>query len=102
MARATRAFSYDLAELGRFYLAFRRLLEQWQMTMPGFVYDVSYEQLRANHLHETRKLLDYCGVTPSLCGLAMTVQTTAAFLRIAGSFRIQQLEKSAQESVPSH
>jgi tetratricopeptide (TPR) repeat protein len=55
-------FSYDLAELGKYYLAYRRLMEHWQVTMPGFVYSVSYERLLADPLSETRKLLDYCAL----------------------------------------
>jgi len=55
-------FSYDLAEIGRYYLAYRRLMEHWQLTLPGAIYSLSYEALIADQLGQTRKLLDFCGL----------------------------------------
>jgi len=55
-------FSYDLREIGRYYAAYRRLMQHWQAAMPGVMHEVSYEDLVANQLEETRKLLDYCGL----------------------------------------
>ena len=53
-------FSYDLDEIGRYYLAYRRLMAHWQSTLPGFVHDLRYEALIADQLGETRKLLAFC------------------------------------------
>jgi tetratricopeptide (TPR) repeat protein len=55
-------FSYDLGEIGRYYLAYRRLMDHWQAAMPGVIYSISYEALVADQLGETRKLLDFCGL----------------------------------------
>jgi tetratricopeptide (TPR) repeat protein len=55
-------FSYDLREIGRYYVAYRRLMQHWQVTMPGAMHELSYEDLVANQLEETRRLLDYCGL----------------------------------------
>jgi hypothetical protein len=55
-------FSYDLEEIGRYYVGYRRLMAHWQATMPGELYSVSYEALIADQVGETRKLLEFCGL----------------------------------------
>jgi hypothetical protein len=55
-------FSYDLGEIGRYYIAYRRLMQHWEAVMPGVIRQVSYEDLVANQLGETHKLLEYCGL----------------------------------------
>jgi Sulfotransferase family len=53
-------FSYDLGEIGRYYIAYRRLMDHWQAVMPEGIHTVSYEALVADQVGETRKLLDFC------------------------------------------
>lgn len=53
-------FSYDAEEIGRYYIAYRRLMDHWQATMPGTIHTMSYEALVADQLKETRRLLDFC------------------------------------------
>jgi tetratricopeptide (TPR) repeat protein len=53
-------FSYDLSEIGQYYVAYRRLMLHWESIMPGVMHQVSYEEMVANQLVETRKLLAYC------------------------------------------
>jgi hypothetical protein len=55
-------FSYDLGEIARYYIAYRRLMDHWQATLPGGIHTVSYEDLVADQLGETRRLLDFCGL----------------------------------------
>jgi len=55
-------FSYDLKELGRYYVAYRRLMDHWRKVLPGAIYDLAYEDLVADQIGETRKLLDFCGL----------------------------------------
>jgi hypothetical protein len=55
-------FSYDLGEIAQYYAAYRRLMAHWRMTLPGVIYDASYEALVADQIGETRKLLEYCGL----------------------------------------
>jgi hypothetical protein len=55
-------FSYDLGEIGRYYVGYRRLMDHWQATMPAAIYPLSYEALVADQRGETRKLLDFCGL----------------------------------------
>ena len=53
-------FSYDLGEIGQYYVAYRRLMQHWETVIPGVMYQLSYEDLVANQMGETRKLLEYC------------------------------------------
>ena len=55
-------FSYDLTDIGRYYLAYRRLMEHWQRIMPEAILSLSYEALIADQLGETRRLLAHCGL----------------------------------------
>ncbi len=55
-------FSYDLEEIGRYYIAYRKLMDHWRNTMPGVIHDLSYERLIANQAEETRRLLEFCGL----------------------------------------
>jgi len=55
-------FSYDLDEIGRYYVAYRRLMDHWQNTLPGTIHCLSYEALVADQIGETRRLLEYCGL----------------------------------------
>jgi tetratricopeptide (TPR) repeat protein len=55
-------FSYDLQEIGRYYIAYRRLMRHWQETMPGAIHELAYERLVADQAGETRRLLAFCGL----------------------------------------
>ena len=55
-------FSYDLRELGHYYLAYRKLMSHWHQAMPGKILDVSYEQLTQNLERECKRLISYCGL----------------------------------------
>lgn len=51
--------SYDLDELGRYYRTYHRLMDHWKSLFPGFVNDLSYEDLIADPETEIRKLLKF-------------------------------------------
>jgi len=53
-------FAYDLYEIGRFYGIFADLMAYWHERLPGFVLDLSYEDLVADQEGQTRRLLDFC------------------------------------------
>jgi tetratricopeptide (TPR) repeat protein len=55
-------FSYDLGEIARYYAAYRRLMAHWDAVMPGAIHHVAYENLVADQAHETRRLLEFCGL----------------------------------------
>ncbi|MFA6119954.1 MAG: sulfotransferase [Sideroxydans sp.] len=55
--------TYDLAELGRYYADYARLMDHWRQVLPaGAFYDVQYENIVADQEGEARKLLEYCGL----------------------------------------
>ena len=55
-------FSYELTELGRYYIAYRRLMHHWQSTLPGLIHEVRYEALIGEQRRETQRLLTFCGL----------------------------------------
>jgi len=55
-------YSYDLDELGQYYVAYRRLMQHWNDVMPGVIHTVRYEALVADVEGEARRLLEYCGL----------------------------------------
>ena len=55
-------FSYNLEELGRYYVAYRRLMQHWEATLPGALLELRYEELVADQLGQTRRLLRFCGL----------------------------------------
>ncbi|GAC1676120.1 MAG: tetratricopeptide repeat-containing sulfotransferase family protein [Steroidobacteraceae bacterium] len=54
------AFTYDLAEMGRYYRDYADLMEHFDAVLPKRVHRVYYEQLVADPEREVRRLLDYC------------------------------------------
>jgi len=60
---SAHGYASDLKELGQYYRLYEQLMNHWEVTFPGCMYKVSYEDLVMNHEHEIRKLLDYCGLS---------------------------------------
>jgi tetratricopeptide (TPR) repeat protein len=56
-------YSYDLAELGRYYRAYQVMMEHWQKTLPaGVILDVQYEDVVADVNAQARRMLEHCGL----------------------------------------
>ena len=55
-------FSYDLGEIGRYYVSYRKLMDHWEATLPGVIHHLSYERLVSDQAGETRRLLEFCGL----------------------------------------
>ncbi|WP_346839036.1 sulfotransferase [Microbulbifer sp. SAOS-129_SWC] len=53
-------YSYDLNDLGRYYCAYRKLMNHWKDTFPEQIHEVSYEALTRNPEKEARELVDFC------------------------------------------
>lgn len=68
------AFSYDLGDIGRYYLAYRKLMDHWHYSLPGAIHNLSYEQLTADPIGETRRLLEFCRLEPHDACLASAAQ----------------------------
>lgn len=55
--------TYDLAELGRYYADYARLMEHWRKVLPaGAFLDVQYEDIVADQEAQARRMLEYCGL----------------------------------------
>jgi hypothetical protein len=55
-------WSYDLRELGRYAVAFARLMEHWAKVLPGRMLHLQYEELVARPEQEARRLVEHCGM----------------------------------------
>jgi hypothetical protein len=55
-------FTYDLADVGRYYADYVRLMAHIDAVLPGRVHRVIYERMVDDTETEVRKLLDYCGL----------------------------------------
>ncbi|GAA3920008.1 tetratricopeptide repeat-containing sulfotransferase family protein [Luteimonas lutimaris] len=55
-------FSYDLDELGEYYIAYHRTMQHWREVMPGAILDVRYEDLVTDTEAQARRIYDWCGL----------------------------------------
>ncbi|HEV7607896.1 MAG TPA: sulfotransferase [Steroidobacteraceae bacterium] len=55
-------FTYDLAELGRYYRNYVELMDHFDAALPGRVHRVFYENMVEDTEGEVRRLLEYCGL----------------------------------------
>lgn len=55
-------FSYDLPELAQYYVAYHRLMEHWNLVLPGVIHTVHYEDFVSDIEPQTRALLSACGL----------------------------------------
>ena len=56
-------FTYELAELGRYYRDYQRLMEHWREVLPsGAFLNVQYEDIVADQAGQARRLIEYCGL----------------------------------------
>lgn len=55
-------YAYDLTELGQYYKLYLDLMDHWQRVLPGFVFNIQYEDVVSQQEAQTRRLLEYCGL----------------------------------------
>ena len=55
-------FTYDLAEIGEYYLEYEKMMAHWHAVLPGRVLDVQYEDVVADQPGQARRLLEFCGL----------------------------------------
>lgn len=53
-------YSYDMATLGAYHRAYRRMMARWHEAMPGAILDVPYADLVGDPEAAMRRVLDYC------------------------------------------
>jgi len=57
-----QSWSYDLMEIGEYYLEYRQMMQHWHSVMPGEVLELRYEDLVRDQEAQTRRLLEFCGL----------------------------------------
>ena len=55
-------FSYDLDDLGRYFIGYSRLMRHWDSVLPGAILNIRYEVLVQEPEAEIRRLLGHCGL----------------------------------------
>ncbi len=56
-------FSYDLAELGRYYRMYSDLMAHWRRVLPpDAILDVAYEDVVEDLEGQARRMIEYCGL----------------------------------------
>lgn len=58
----TYGYSYDLATLGAYHQAYRRVMAHWHELMPGAILDVPYAELVNDPEAMVRKVFAFCGL----------------------------------------
>jgi len=87
-------YSFDLLDVGRYYVLFDRLLDHWKHVFPGRVLEVEYETLVADQEIQSRRIIDFCGLpwddrclrfhaNPSPVATASAVQVRAPIYKSA-------------------
>lgn len=57
-----QVYSYDLQDIGQYYLDYVRLLDHWERMFPGQILRVQYEDVVADLETEVTRMLKYCGL----------------------------------------
>jgi tetratricopeptide (TPR) repeat protein len=55
-------YSFDLLDIGRYYVMFDRLMTHWQNAFPGRILEMEYETLVESQESSSRQLLEFCGL----------------------------------------
>lgn len=57
-----QTFTYDLLDIGEYFLEYERMMDHWNEVLPGKVLTVQYEALVEDFEAQTRRLLAHCGL----------------------------------------
>lgn len=87
-------YSFDLMDIGRYYLLFDRLMAHWKRVLPGRIMEIDYEALVEAQEAKSRELLAFCGLAwdegcmsfennPAPVATASAVQVRAPIYRSA-------------------
>ncbi len=53
-------FTYDLTDIGEYFLQYQRMMDYWHEVLPGRCLTVQYEDMVTDFDKQVRRLLDYC------------------------------------------
>jgi tetratricopeptide (TPR) repeat protein len=57
-----QTFTYDLIDIGEYFLEYERMMDHWHTVLPGKVLTLQYENVIGNFEAEVRRLLEHCGL----------------------------------------
>lgn len=81
-------YTYDLADLGRFYRQYVRLMAHWKSLFPGRIFDLVYEDLIADQEEKSRALIAHVGVDWSED--CLTFQDSDFHTKTASNWQVRQ------------
>jgi len=55
-----QSFTYDLTDIGEYFLQYQRMMDYWHKVLPGRCLTVQYEDMVTDFEKQVRRLLDYC------------------------------------------
>jgi len=55
-----QSFTYDLTDIGEYFLQYQRMMDYWHELLPGRVLTVQYEDMVTDFDNQVRRLLDFC------------------------------------------
>jgi tetratricopeptide (TPR) repeat protein len=56
-------FSYDLQELGQYYIAHHKMMQHWEKVVPNVMYQIAYEDVIENIQDQAKALIKHCDLT---------------------------------------
>jgi tetratricopeptide (TPR) repeat protein len=82
-------YTYDLAELGRFYRHYQELMTHWRSVLPQqSILDVSYEEVVDDLEGQARRLIEYCDLPwDDRC---VSFHTTSRTVRTASAVQVRK------------
>ena len=90
-------YSFDLMDIGRYYILFDRLMAHWKRVLPGRVFEVDYESLVTSPEASTRRLLEHCQLPWNDACLHhernLTPATTASSLQVRAPLNRDSLQR---------
>jgi tetratricopeptide (TPR) repeat protein len=55
-----QSFTYDLTEIGEYFIQYQRMMDHWHEVLPGRCLTVQYEEVVTDFENQVRRLLEYC------------------------------------------
>lgn len=55
-----QTFTYDLTDIGEYFLQYERMMDHWHDVLPGRVLTVQYEEMVTDFENQVHRLLEYC------------------------------------------
>jgi len=57
-----QSFTYDLTDIGEYFLQYQRMMDHWHEVLPGRCLTVQYEEMVTDFDQQVRRLLEFCNL----------------------------------------